>query len=124
MILSLPQLQSLFKVLNCSQQTFTTGYLRFPAKYAFRLCNIRLPNPGVVLEEFFENDLARAVSQLNDLFRELKHRQLGRISHVHRKRVIGHHQFEDAVDQIRDVTDAPGLTTVAEHCNIFSPQRL
>src|SRR5690606_21408183 len=51
-------------------------------------------------------------------------RNLIRVADVNRQVIITHEQPEYAIYQVIYITEATGLTAIAEHCEILSPQSL
>ena len=112
------------KILHRSFQALLPRNPRLPLQDTFRYCDIRLANLRIILRQRLVNNLALAARQVNDFTSEPLHRDLFRIPNVHRRHVIRHHQLVNPFDEIGDIADAARLVALAEHCDIFVPQRL
>src|SRR5579885_60903 len=102
------------KIRNRLLQSLRQRHLRFPVQNFSRLGNVGAALFGIVLRQRFENDSAPGTGGANDFPGELQHRQFRRVADVHGQIVIAHHQPVDAFDQVGNVTEAAGLSALAE----------
>jgi len=97
-----------------------------PAEVVLGKGNVGLPLFGVVGGEALEDEFGGAAHYRDDLFGQLEHGKLGRVSDVDGARKFrgGIHHADEAVDEVVDIAERAGLQTVAVDGDVLAAKGL
>lgn len=103
-------LNPLLEVNGHKSQTIDEVHFRLPSQHIFCLCNVRLALLGVVRSQGSICDFESRFDGLLDDIGQFTDSKLVWISNINRAvNIFGVHEFDQAIDLVRDVAEGPSL---------------